>query len=73
MVYYQELGIESIGAGLITMRKRKGKTNWYRADESPEKMIGPCGTSIARGFQLRDFLQMVQDDNELLNCCLHLC
>ena len=67
MAYYERLGIESVGAGLITMRKAEGKANWFSADESPKKMLGPCGESIARGFELRDFLETVRDDNTLLN------
>ncbi len=70
IAYYEKLGIESIGAGLITMRKSADKTNWFRADESPERMQGPCGESIARGFELRDFLETVKDDNTLLSNCL---
>lgn len=71
MAYYERLGIEAVGAGLITMRKAKGKANWFRADESPKKMLGPCGESIAKGFELRDFLETVRDDNTLLNSRLH--
>jgi len=71
MAYYNKLGIESVGAGLVTMRKRAGTSNWYHADESPQEMVGPCGEAIARGFQLRDFLQTVQNDDQLLNCRLH--
>ncbi len=71
MAYYEKLGIESVGAGLITMRKAEGKANWFRADESPKKMLGPCGESIAKGFELRDFLETVRDDNTLLNSRLH--
>lgn len=67
MAYYEKLGIESVGAGLITMRKREGQANWFRADQSPEKMNGPCGESIAQGFELRDFLETVQNDDDLLN------
>ncbi|MCD4721971.1 MAG: methyltransferase [Desulfobacula sp.] len=71
MAYYEKLGIESIGAGLITMRKSEGKANWFRADESPEKLISPCWESIALGFELWDFLQTVRNDNDLLNSRLH--
>ncbi len=67
MAYYKKLGIESVGAGLITMRKAAGKVNWFRADESPEKMLGPCGESIAKGFELRDFIETVGNDDDLLN------
>jgi len=68
--YYERLGIASFGAGLITMRRRSNGTNWFCADESPERMIGPCGEDVARGFALRDFLETVQEDAALLACRL---
>ena len=68
--YYERLGITSFGAGLITMRRRAKGPNWFYADESPEKMLGPCGDSITRGFALRDFLETVKDDRALLACRL---
>ena len=52
------------------MRKAEGKANWFHVDESPEKILGPCGESIAIGFELRDFLETVRDDNTLLDCRL---
>ena len=70
MAYYEKLGIESIGMGLITMRRAASKENWFRADDSPEKMLGPCGESVATGFELRDFLENVKDDHDLLNSAL---
>ena len=71
MAYYDKLGIQSIGAGLITMRKAgDNKTIWFRADESPEEMRGPCGEAVATGFELGDFLETVKNDDNLLNCRL---
>jgi hypothetical protein len=67
MAYYEQQNIEAISAGLITMRRRSGRTNWYRADDGPEKMLGPCGEHIVRGFELRDFLEAVSDDSMLLS------
>ena len=32
LAYYERLGIVSMGAGLITMRKSSRKQNWFRAD-----------------------------------------
>lgn len=67
MAYYETQGIASMGAGLITMRRSGGRPNWFRADDAPEKMQGPCGGDIARGFELRDFLETVTDDTMLLD------
>ncbi|MCJ7604151.1 MAG: methyltransferase, partial [Desulfobulbaceae bacterium] len=68
--YYDRLGIESFGAGLITMRRSEHGANWFHADESPDRMLGPCGDYLARGFELRDFLETVKDDHALLACRL---
>jgi hypothetical protein len=72
MRYYQELGIEAMSAGLITMRRRSCAGNWYRADDAPEKMIGPCGDSVAMGFDLTDFLEAHKDDSALLDSRLRV-
>ncbi len=72
MAYYEEQGIDAIGAGLITMRRSKGRRNWFRADDAPEKMLGPCGDHIVQGFELRDFLETVRDDSTLLNTRLRV-
>jgi hypothetical protein len=66
MAYYEEQGIDAVGAGLITMRRSSSHANWFRADHAPERMVGPCGDAILRGFELRDFLETVRDDEALL-------
>jgi len=72
MAYYEAQGIVSMGAGVITMRRNSGSTNWFRADEAPERMLGPCGEHIVRGFASRDFLQTVKDDAMLLETKLSI-
>jgi len=64
--YYRRERIEAVSGGLITMRRRSGAANWFRADDGPEKMLGPAGEGIAEGFELRDFLEDNHDDNVLL-------
>ena len=61
MAYYDGEKIDSVGAGLITMRRRSGSDHWFRADDAPEKMIGPCGRDILRAFALRDRLPNAGD------------
>jgi len=73
LAYYESLGITSMGAGLITMRKTSGARNWFRADEAPPEMLGPCGEFVVRGFKLRDFLESVQNDEAFLDTRLKLC
>jgi SAM-dependent methyltransferase len=63
--YYQKLGISSVGAGIINMRKSLKEKNWFRADKAPEKMIGPCGRYIELGFDAFDFL-FTADDKTML-------
>lgn len=72
MDYYRELGIEFISAGLITMRRRSGARNWFRADEAPAKMIGAAGEYVALGFALTDFLATRPSDSALLNTPLRV-
>lgn len=61
MRYYDRLGITSVGSGIITLRRRGSGRAWYRADDAPEKMLGPCGHDILRGFALRDYLESASD------------
>jgi hypothetical protein len=72
MAYYERLGIEAVSAGLITMRRRSGAKNWFRADDAPVKMLGPCGDFVELGFRLTDFLEAHSDDSELLDCRLRI-
>ena len=70
--YYERQRIEAISGGVITLRRRTGASNWFRADEGPEKMLGPAGDFIAQAFDLRDFLESVRDDEALLRQPLRL-
>jgi hypothetical protein len=70
--YYQKNNIDAVGAGLITMRRSGDHPNWFRADDGPENILGPSGEFIARGFELRDFLESVKNDSNLLDSCLHV-
>lgn len=67
MEYYERLGIDALGAGIVNMRRSKGKrTFWFATQEAPSKMLGPCGEAIAEGFQVRDLLEERSTDEELL-------
>jgi ubiquinone/menaquinone biosynthesis C-methylase UbiE len=68
---YEKARIEAVSAGVITMRQRRGSRNWFRADEAPEKMLGPCGEDVLRAFEARDFLDSLTDDGGLLEAVLH--
>jgi len=72
MTYYERLGIESVSAGVITMRKTEGSSRWFRAEDAPQKMLGPSGDAVLRGFELMDFLQTVRDESALLDARLRV-
>lgn len=70
MAYYKQQGIEAISDGLISIRRSSSKANWYRFDDAPKKMMAPCGDHIVRRFELRDFLETMEDDPALLRARL---
>jgi SAM-dependent methyltransferase len=60
MRYYERAGIEAIGSGLITMRRRDG-ANWFRSDEAPADMSFPCGDDIVLAFEAGNALSTAND------------
>lgn len=72
MAYYEGESIDAIGGGLITMHRTSEHKNWFRAEDGLDTMFGPCGDQIVRGFDLRDFLENVPDDGELMRTCFRL-
>ncbi len=70
MNYYDTRAIDSIGAGIIIMRKSSGKSCWFHADEAPDKMLGPCGNAIEKGFKVFDFLHKLKNDEDFLKLSL---
>lgn len=73
MNYYEQRGIESIGAGLITMRRSSGGPNWFVAEDLRGPMRAPCGDQIERGFALQDFLTDHESDGALLGEPYRIC
>lgn len=65
LAYYRTQGIDTIGAGVITMRRTGGVSNWFRADDGVEKVYGPGGEYITGVFEARDFLERSGGDGEL--------
>ena len=70
--YYDRQSIRSIGAGIITLRKSSGRSVWFRAEDGPERMIGPCGEDIATGFALQDYLKSIPRDIDLMQAVLQV-
>jgi methylase of polypeptide subunit release factors len=74
MDYYKKSGITAVSAGCITLRRRTpspapGNTapNFIHIDENPSRFLGPIGADIARGLDLRTYLDSAADDNALLD------
>jgi methylase of polypeptide subunit release factors len=65
VAYFKSHKITAIGFGGITLRRRDGAENWFRADEVPEDMRGPCGEAVLGVLDRQDFL-VATDDAGLL-------
>ncbi len=70
LAYYARLGIDRIGFGLITLRRRESGRPFVRFEELPHDPGIACGDDIARSFQLRDWLDSLDGDDGLLDVCL---
>ena len=66
LAYYEKQGIDTIGGGVITMRRNGAAHNWFRADDGVETMYGQGGEYITGVFEARDFLERVAEDARLL-------
>jgi hypothetical protein len=65
MAFYAREGIESIGAGSVTMRRVRERPAWVEVREAPPRR-GPAGESIRALFEARDRLLGLPDDAALL-------
>lgn len=65
IAYFESRRIIAIGFGGITLRRRDRGENWFRADEVPEDMRGPCGEAVLGVLARQDFLTG-RDDAGLL-------
>ena len=63
--YYQELGIEAIDTGLITLRKRSGDSNWVRF-ETDRRRNHPNALGILAAFAACDLLERISTDPQAL-------
>ena len=72
MEYYDAEGIEAVASGVISMRRRSSGAPWFWADDAPEAMSFPCGDDLAAGFDRRDLLVELADEDALLGARLVL-
>src|SRR5262249_21990131 len=68
---FEQQGIEAVGTGLITARKRSDSANWFRVANAPGRIAYPAGDEIMRTVARRDYLEAVSDC-ELLDNALQL-
>lgn len=61
VAYFKSHKIAAIGFGGITLRRRDGAENWFRADEASEDMRGPCGDAVLGVLDRQDFLAATDD------------
>jgi len=69
--YLAKRRIESIGRGMITMRRASRRPVWVRADDLPKPVQKKSGDAIERAFGSRDFLDE-NDDKQLLDTKLRV-
>jgi protein-L-isoaspartate O-methyltransferase len=69
MTYFQHEQIETVGFGILTLRRSSEHANWFRC-ERLQGVSGECGEAIVRGFAACDFLDANRDDNDLMKARL---
>jgi methylase of polypeptide subunit release factors len=65
MAYYERHGIEAVGLGLVTMRKRATGEGWIRVEDAAQDFAMPCGDHLGAAFELADFLDAHEGDRLL--------
>jgi hypothetical protein len=71
LAFYQRERIEAITTGLIALRNSGSSRPFVRIDENPVRLDG-LGDFIWRGFRLRDYLDQVSRDEDLLQATLRV-
>ena len=64
--FFEERGIESIGLGFITLRRRtQGAPNWIQFEEAAPTKMEPFGDAVLRVFETHDALDALPEDGLL--------
>ena len=71
MAFYEREGIEAVSGGLVVMRPAVGRAPWFEVRDLPPGS-GPCGESLARVLDARDFARRATGDRALLDAILML-
>ncbi|MDR3717178.1 MAG: class I SAM-dependent methyltransferase [Bryobacteraceae bacterium] len=66
VAYFEQQGVESIGRGFITLRRRtQGAPNWIQFEEASPQKMEPFGDAVLRVFETHDFLEGLAVDGLL--------
>jgi hypothetical protein len=64
--YFEKRGIESVGQGFITMRRRSsGAPNWIQFEEATPEKMQPFSDAVQRVFETHDILDALSLDGLL--------
>jgi SAM-dependent methyltransferase len=69
--WYQDQGIQQIGFGALTLRRRSAEKNWFRAIPVNKGLDSEVGDQFIRLFAGKDFLDNLGSLDELLNIVFH--
>lgn len=64
--FLEEEKIPAVAIGVISMRRRSAGSNWFRLQDAPERLVGPCGEDVLRAFAIQDFLEAHATDSDLV-------
>jgi len=66
LAYYDELGIEALAYGALTLRRRAGR-NWAHAEDVAFDRLDPAGEHVERLLRTHTYLAGIDDDRDLLD------
>lgn len=66
LAYYEELGIEALAYGALTLRRRDGN-NWAYAEEVAADRLDPAGEHVERLLRAHTYLAGIDDERGLLD------
>ncbi len=69
MAYYERIGLEAVGFGLVTLRKTARPNQWRCVEELAQEFVLPCGAEIAAAFDRALWLDE-HDDRSILDAVL---
>ena len=68
--WYEGQGIQQIGLGSLTLRRRSATKNWFRAIPVKVVLEGQAGEQFVRLFAAQDYLDTLENKQDLLRIVL---